>query len=528
MGLIAIWSPLAVSFALALQRSFFPAGDNAGLALRAFTTWSLHPTVLGPFSLGGAVLGKPVFGLGPLYFWVLSPATHLDPSLGFFWGSALIAGVALSLGFIALRSAGMDRAAWLVPLATLLLAWRAPLVLFNLPWNAYLPVLLLVAWGAAAVAVAVGELRWLPLLVVLASLTAQCEFIFVLGLLIASLVALLLGLRHRRGGVRAPLAAGAIAALLCWLPFALGSSRAYANLAAVAKASELSQGMGRAFALNQLGRVLGWPPLLLQRAPSNPGESLIAYPRFGLVLGFALPALLLVTGLAPRRGRSVGVQAAAVILAGYAIGLGFSLARFPNGFNALVSYWYLSPQLWLLGLGSWVTLAAAVVAGLRRWRPAIGARLAVVPLDLLAPLLCLALLVLGSLQLARVPELDSSFLQTPLSRQTALRVVDKVVAEIPPGPVVVRLKPSRAFRSDPSYSDLSLSNTQQALNYALVTRGYRPGIEDPVMRSFDGRAPLRGQATVMSFTVSPGQVRLRKLRRCELDLAQRCVARPRP
>jgi uncharacterized protein with PQ loop repeat len=175
-----IAAALALSAAVNALPAAWPTGDGAVIEL-----YTLHATsfrqLLGPYSRFG--FHHP----GPAMFYVLAP---FYAASGHATASLSVAALAVNLAALAVVSWTIVRARAPIPLALALSALLLTFVL-RLPalltsaWNPHLPVLPLVALLAVSAAVASGDVRLIPLMVVLASFVMQSH----LGLAAVSLVA---------------------------------------------------------------------------------------------------------------------------------------------------------------------------------------------------------------------------------------------------------------------------------------------------------------------------------------------------
>ena len=134
----------------------------------------------------------------PLMFYLLAVPVHLDPSRGLFWGATLLCGAVLSLVIEAAWSVGLWVAGTVVAFTTLDLLWLTPTVFENLAWNTFFPVPFLVAAVVLAWVVALGRVRWWPVLVFVASVAAQSHLTFVIPSVVLTLTALIFGLQTGR------------------------------------------------------------------------------------------------------------------------------------------------------------------------------------------------------------------------------------------------------------------------------------------------------------------------------------------
>ena len=184
-GLIAAL-PVIVSTGHALAHEWIPVGDNASTAVRSYDVLSAHSPLVGQWSTSSAVVGQPIYSLGPLLNWLLAFPAHLgNPAwLALTMGVVNAASAVLCVALAHRRggAALMIVAAVAVALMSHSLGGEAMHSLWNrsaalMPFTA----LLFVAWSVAC-----GDYRLLPVAVLLASFVIQCHLAYVapaLGLL---------------------------------------------------------------------------------------------------------------------------------------------------------------------------------------------------------------------------------------------------------------------------------------------------------------------------------------------------------
>jgi hypothetical protein len=259
--------------------------------------------------------------------------------------------------------------------------------IFN-PSAPLLPFTLLVF---ACWSVACGEVRLLPLVVLLASFAVQCHLAFAapsLGVLAVAVGGLLV---HRPGPIARWVLAAVAVGLVCWsAPLVDEIAHRPGNVSALLTAGTSGQPTeGTRPAVHAVVRAVGLPPRWL-RAPGATAGRIggISGGDYGdtripdissapsradeLLCVLLLTALVAVAGLAFRRGR-------AELAAGALIGLVLCVALAADvAATPLVAMNTLGYTLWwgsVAGMWVWLILAWAVAAALptpdRRWRPAL-------------------------------------------------------------------------------------------------------------------------------------------------------------
>ena len=480
-----VWIALLVPMVSELARGWRPYSDNAAIAARAYQSLSLHPPLVGMTTVAGN--GHVLFDPGPLMFYLLAAPVHLDPSRGLFWGAALLCGAVLSVSIEAAWSAGLWVAGAVVAFTTLDLLWLTPNVFENLAWNAYFPVPFFMAAVVLAWVVALGRVRWWPVLVFVASVAAQSHLTFVIPSVVLTLMALIFGLlaaRLRRPGW---LITGVGVGLVCWLaPLCQEVGSGPGNLSALARSNRGEAIFGFGFALRLLGAAGSLHPLWLTHLPTAFFPLLtLEYahaPWFG---GLIVGLLLSITATALATGRrELGVLGAITLAA--AVSEIVCFAVFPAG--NLFNLSYLINSLWVLSILIWSVVAwAAVTIGLWVWHR-YGANLRLPPsvpvshtrverLPVAGVLLSLAVLavlaVIGFLGIrpAATNPSDTYFMPQAAARDArAALAIERLVK---PGRVAIVV----ATRSRDEFLG---PGTAEAVAYRLKIDGWHPGLAGPL------------------------------------------------
>jgi hypothetical protein len=476
-----VWIALLVPMVSELARGWRPDSDNAAIAARAYQSLSLHPPLVGMTTVAGN--GHVLFDPGPLMFFLLAVPVHLDPSRGLFWGATLLCGTVLSVAIEAAWSAGLWVAGAVVAFTTLDLLWLTPNVFENLAWNAFFPVPFFMAAVVLAWVVALGRVRWWPVLVFVSSVAAQSHLTFVTPSVVLTLVALIFGLHATRLRRLGWLITGVGVGLVCWLaPLVQEVGTGPGNLSALARSDGGGAIVGFRVALRLLGAAGSLHPLWLTHLPTGffPLLSLeyAHAPWFG---GLIVGLLLSITAAALATGRRELGALGAITLAA-AVGEMASFAVFPAG--NLLNLSYLINSLWVVSILIWsVVVWAAVSIGLWVWhRYGIGLGLPpTVPVskprvERLAPagvVLSLAVLavlaVIGFLGLkpAATDPSDMYFMPQVAARNArAALAIERLVK---PGRVAIVV----ATRSRDGFL---APGTAEGVAYRLRVDGWRPGL----------------------------------------------------
>jgi hypothetical protein len=481
---LAVWGAVLVPTVVALSRGFRPFGDDAAIASRAWQVFSTHPPTLGLASAASNQTGHEVYGLGPLLFYLLAIPVHIDPGRGLLWGAALWCGLVLSLTIEAAWAAGRWLAGAAVAVVVLDLLWLTPGVFENLAWNASFPVPFLVASVALAWLVATGATRWFPVLVVTASVVAQCHLFLAVPAAAVALAALGLGLlaRGRHGGW-GWIAAGAVVGLVCWAAPIFQQVRGQApNLSAVLHANSGQHTLGVSFGLRDLAMAGAFRPIWLTHLPTGffPLAAMeTAYPAWYGALILAGLAVVGVVGLIWLRP----LGALATVTLALCAGLVVSLTVFPTK-NILslaylvVAFWVAGAALWAVGVWSLVEVVGFVL----RWR----GRLPVVAraVRVAAPW-AVAAGLLGFVGLAAL-DIEAAATGTATSgwSPAEVRLVDEASAtlarDVPAGPL-------RVIVAGPDFYGRTWA--AEGILYRMESEGWQPGTTGPARRYTGLRAP---------------------------------------
>jgi hypothetical protein len=225
VGLMAAL-PILGATADALAIGWTPVFDDAIVTARAFDVLTSGSPLVGQYSDASQAGGPPVYGAGPLLFWLLALPTRLPGD----WALPLtmaLANTASVVGVVALaRRRGGRLLMFATALAVIAMCRSLPdgaLYTVVNPWCAMLPMTLLffLAWSVAC-----GEHALLPLTALVASFCIQTHFSLVVPTICALAVAgvgLTVSVLSRRAhwtaghwSLRRSLLATLVVALLCW------------------------------------------------------------------------------------------------------------------------------------------------------------------------------------------------------------------------------------------------------------------------------------------------------------------------
>jgi hypothetical protein len=383
--------PVLVSLGHALAHDWIPVGDNASTAVRSYDVLSAHSPLLGQWTTSWALVGHPMYSLGPLLNWMLAVPAHLGhPAwLAVSVGVVNAASVMLSVALAHRRGGVALMLATAIALAVMChsLGGEAMHSLWNrsaalLPFTA----LLFIAWSVAC-----GDHRLLPLAVLVASFVVQCHLAYVapaLALLAIAAVGLLVGRRElpRHALRNWSLAALAVAAIAWSAPLIEQVTHSPGNLVLAKRAATAdAPRFGKRVGYRAVVRAIGVPPWWL-RGPQDSTtrffETLEPPGRLAQVTAIlALLGLVALLGLAVRRRRAEVAWGAAIALA-ICMALGAVAAATPTEGQLYASLAYTLGWGAPAGMFTWLLLAwgaAVLLVPLRvpRWRLAPVAGLAV-------------------------------------------------------------------------------------------------------------------------------------------------------
>jgi hypothetical protein len=214
-GLLAA-APVILSTAHTLAVGWHPLGDDAIIAARSYDVFTTHPPLTGAYSATSVVLGEPSHHPGPLLFWLLAiPARWGGPAAMTLTVGLVNAAAAFGCVAVARRRGGL---ALMVVAASTIAAASASIVLrtYSDVWNpaaGLLPFTLLIflTWSMAC-----GDVRLLPLGVLVASFALQCHLAYLPAVLGMTAVAIVGLVAARVRPSRRSLVAAGVVLLVCW------------------------------------------------------------------------------------------------------------------------------------------------------------------------------------------------------------------------------------------------------------------------------------------------------------------------
>ncbi len=363
----AVWVVLLVPTLRTMARGWRPVGDNGTIALQAWNTFSLHIPLVGQGTgaangLGGAqTVGNP----GPLEYWLLAPFVHIDPGQGALLGSALLCGAALTLGVYVLQKTAGLWAAVVLAVVVADLAIVSPFAFIDPVWNSDFASFWFLSFLAVAFAVGSGNLRYLPLLVFVASVTIDSHLLFAPSTGLALIAVVVCGLLLQRPDNYRWLWWTVGVTAVCWIaPLGQQLFGSHPNLTALLKSFGVGSGQpvktfGSLLGLRALARAASPKAVWATPRPIQPGASYRDVLQSGhLVYCIVFFALLAIFVLAWRHKKTYLISLSAVTIAS-AIGLVLLYARVPR--NYTLSFEWISQAVWIVGICIWLTGGYAVV-----------------------------------------------------------------------------------------------------------------------------------------------------------------------
>ena len=354
------------------------------IALQAWNTFSLHVPLVGQAT--GAATGtsgvQTTSDPGPLEFWLLAPFVHLDPGQGVLIGSAVLCAAALSFGLYVLQKSVGLWAAVVLALVVADLAIVSPLSFTDPVWNSDFASFWFLSFLAVAFSVGLGNMRYLPFLLFIGSVTIDSHLLFLPSVAVILIAVVVCGLLLRRPDNYRWLWWTIGVAVACWIaPLYQQLFGSHPNLTALLH----SIGVGTAqpvktfsseLGLRALARAASPKAVWATARPTQPDGSYADVLNGGhLVYCFAFVALVALGVLAWRHKKTY-LLSLSVVTTASAIGLVILYARVPE--NYILSFQWISLLTWVVGICLWLTLGYGVVVWARS-RLSVGWKIRVPP-----------------------------------------------------------------------------------------------------------------------------------------------------
>ena len=340
----AVWIVLLLPTLRTMARGWRPVGDNATIALQSWNTFSLHVPLVGQGTgaASGVGGGQSASNPGPLEYWLLAPFVHIDPGQGALIGSAVLCAAALSLGLYVLQKSVGPWAAVVLALVVADLAIVTPFAFVDPVWSPDFASFWFLSFLAVAFAVGSGNLRYLPLLVFIGSVTIDSHLTFAPSTALVLIAVVVCGLLLQRPDSYRWLWWTVGVAAVCWIaPLGQQLFGSHPNFTALL--GSLGAGSGRSvktfgtgLGLHALARAASPKAVWATPRPIQPGEAYRDVLNGGhLVYCFVFFALVAVFVLAWRHKKTYLLSLSAVTTAS-AIGLVFLFARVPEELHRLL------------------------------------------------------------------------------------------------------------------------------------------------------------------------------------------------
>lgn len=366
----AIWVVLLLPTLRTMVRGWVPLGDDASIALQAWNTFSLHAPLVGAAT--GAALGpqgvQTTGDPGPLEFWILAPFAHIDPRQGVLIGSALLCGAALSFGLYVLQKSAGLWASVILALVVLDLALVSPFPFVDPVWNSSFASFWFLSYLAVAFAVGAGNMRYLPFLVFIGSVTIDAHLLFLPATVLIFVAVTVCGLLLQRPTSYRWLWWTIGVAVVCWLaPLCQQLFGSHPNGTALLHSVGVGSGSGGS--VKTFGSVLGLralaraaSPKAVWASPRPPISPVGSYADVlhngNLIFCLVFVVVVAIFVLAWRRKMRYLASLSAVTIAS-SIGLVALYARVPRSY--VLAFQWISLAIWIVGICIWITVIYGVV-----------------------------------------------------------------------------------------------------------------------------------------------------------------------
>ena len=189
----AVLLPIVVAVVRALAAGWFPIGDNALLAIRAYDVGTSHHPWLGSWTSASLALGANVNNPGPLYsdlaapfMWTVGRLAGIGPATALAVGS-INAAFALGTLLVANRVGGWRAERWMLVLVAAL-TWAMGSELLIDIWQPHALLLAFVCLLLLTTGIAAGDVRLLPWWLGVTSLVVETHVAYVYVAAVLSLV----------------------------------------------------------------------------------------------------------------------------------------------------------------------------------------------------------------------------------------------------------------------------------------------------------------------------------------------------
>jgi hypothetical protein len=379
----AVMVVLAVSGGRAVVTGWVPLGDSALIAVRARDVLGGGQggdlPLLGMWASASWEVGFDMNHPGPLLYDALAvPAALVGGGAGLVIGATLIGMASVAGIFLAAKRVGGPAVAAAAMVVTALLCWSMGSEVLIEPWHAGTVLLPFLCCAVLAWATLAGDSLCLPWAVLAGSLVLSTNLsytVLVPVLLLAAVGAVAVAAwRHRAGGWRRDVVAlgvSAVVALACWIqPLIEQVTADEGNLTRLRRIQTVDRvTLEWEAGMRAVADVVALPPWWVRPSYSHDfqlaafGNDLPSRATSVLALA-AVAALVGLAGRAGRRARDRIVVAAAAAAAAMLVAALVTAAQTPTSAFGTVAY----QARWLWPVGAFVTFAL-LVAVVRLWRP---------------------------------------------------------------------------------------------------------------------------------------------------------------
>ena len=368
-------APFLVVALVQIAQGWRPSGDEAIIAIRSWGVFTSRSPLLGEFTTVTGCARHLAFDPGPLLFWALAVPVRIDPAHGVLWGAALCCAAAMALAVEAAWAVRGAAAAIAVGGFSVVLAATQPDVFVNSDWNPHFGLVCFSAACVMAWAVGTGRLRWWPMLVLTASVAAQCHLTYTLPAALLAILPPLLGTRARRGTRQEAgtsrgwswLPVGLTVGVACWATSVVQQLTSNpGNVSVLLRCVGSHRELGAGFGLQTLASAVVPPPLWFHGQAATAGGLMRALTAHSAWVGLLVLAMLAVVAVVAWRSgrREVAVLAAVTLLAAGATVWEISLQ--PTDTTAALLYE--DTVLWPVGMLVWGVAALSLAELFARWR----------------------------------------------------------------------------------------------------------------------------------------------------------------
>jgi arabinofuranan 3-O-arabinosyltransferase len=474
---LLVWTLLLVPTIRTMARGWRPIADDGSIAIKAWSLFTLHfPLVgLGTGAGTGPTAVQTTANPGPLEFWLLGPFVRLDPGQGALLGSALLCAAVLSITIHVLRKSTGSWAALIFALVVADLAIVSPTPFVDPLWNSSFAFFWFLSFMGVAFVVGQGNLRYLPLLLFIGSVTIDSHLLFLFSVLCVLVGAPLLGWLLRRPDNYRWLWWTLGVGFVCWIaPLCqqLFSSHPNGSLllhSGGVGSSDKSHTFGFVLGLRALSRAASLNPIWASPRPIQPLVSSNDVGTRNLLFLIVVPALIAIAVFAWRHKRPY-LCSMSVITVASAAGIVALYARIPTTY--FVSFVYVNLLVWVVGICIWLTFGLAAVTALRTRFQARDIRI----FERTGRIAALAALTVGTVAATLVvlfPYGDQGFLLdfTTMKRVEAMSAI--IEQQVPKGNVGLGI-----LYSGNNY--FQYITDEHGVAYLLLTAGWNPGMTSTV------------------------------------------------